>query len=466
MEASNSQKDSGAYKCVMEDSGSVQFSDNGTVKSHSVSENIKITSSHGRCSVDDIPISRESPDGSSDSCEWPATSPANHSSVLRRDDSSHSSDNLAPQSKFQDNNRSNITGARPKEVYMVQKLKNESSDLSDDNSIPEKSTSPSLLEVHYEREGDDSYNFCSPLSSHRIQNTRCLPSNDRLVPIVTDSDQDSEQAAEETHPQSRRRRRLRSLEQPVQLSHKALLNLRSVSKQKATHHIKREKCKSVSNKKFESPVSTKDCSRKPKEATEIGGTSKELTTNYPEALPCSSSKKHNSHLHVSVPVPVSPSAEGPGSVACSAPSSSIKQHSAPGKHTKKKTHSRSRSDGAQEIVGKLQFSHSSTDPNLENAGSFSRLDGTKEQSGRSITIPERKRFMEDGGHSITPAADNGFFPRPQPGQSLIEFLSSKEFHKQNAALDKENAHFNISEAVIAALTQVIFLFIYIVSNNQ
>ncbi|XP_045131398.1 run domain Beclin-1-interacting and cysteine-rich domain-containing protein-like isoform X2 [Portunus trituberculatus] len=69
---------------------------------------------------------------------------------------------------------------------------------------------------------------------------------------------------------------------------------------------------------------------------------------------------------------------------------------------------------------------------------------------------ERKRFMEDGGHSITPAADNGFFPRPQPGQSLIEFLSSEEFHKQHAALDKENAHFNISEAVIAALTQMQF----------
>lgn len=66
----------------------------------------------------------------------------------------------------------------------------------------------------------------------------------------------------------------------------------------------------------------------------------------------------------------------------------------------------------------------------------------------------RKRFMEDGGHSITPEADNGFFPRPQPGQSLIGFLSSKEFNKQHAALDRENAHFSVSEAIIGVFTQV------------
>lgn len=444
MEASNSQKDSSASKCVVEDAGSVQFSDSGTDKSHSVSENIKIISSCGGCSVNDIPMSRESPDGSSDSCEWPTTSPTDHSSIVRRDGSS--------QSKIQDKDRGNITGARPKEIYMVQKLKNESSDLSDDNSLPYKCTSPSLLEVNYEREGDDSNSHCSPLSSHRIQSATCLPSDGRLMPTVTDSDQDSEHAVEETHPQARRRRRLRSLEQPVQLSHKALL--RGVLKQNSTHHIRRENCKCDSNKHCKSCVRTKYYSHK-SEASEIGDTSQEFATD-PAAVPCSSSKKHDGHLHVSAPVPVTPSDEGAGGIACSAPISSIKQHSAPGKHTKKKSHSRSRSDGAQEIVSKLQFTHSSTDPNLENARSFPRLDVTKEQGGRNITIPERKRFMEDGGHSITPAADNGFFPRPQPGQSLIEFLSSKEFHKQNAALDKENAHFNISEAVIAALTQMQF----------
>lgn len=444
MAASNSQKDSDANKCVVESAGSLQFSDSGADKSLTVSENIKIITSCGGCSVDDIPMSRESPDGSSDSCEWPTTSPADHVSVVRTDSSS--------QSKIQDKTRGNITGARPKEIYMVQKLKNESSDLSDDNSLPDKCTSPSLLEVNYEREIDDSNSHCSPLSTYRIQSATCLPSDGRLMPTVTDSDQDSEHAADESHPQTRRRRRLRSLEQPVQLPHQALL--RGVLKQNSTHHIRREKCKCNSNKPCKSCVSTKYYSHKPEEASDSVDLPQEFPTDYPTPAPCSDSKKRDSHLQVSAPVPVTPTDEGAGGIAFSAPATSIKQRSAPSKHTKKKSHSRSRSDGSQEIVSKLQFTHSSTDPNLENARSFPRLDVTKGQGGRNLNIPERKRFMEDGGHSITPAADNGFFPRPQPGQSLIEFLSSKEFHKQNAALDKENAHFNISEAVIAALTQV------------
>ncbi|MPC14171.1 Run domain Beclin-1-interacting and cysteine-rich domain-containing protein [Portunus trituberculatus] len=118
---------------------------------------------------------------------------------------------------------------------------------------------------------------------------------------------------------------------------------------------------------------------------------------------------------MSAPMPVSPTADAPDGIAASAPAHSMRRFSI-------------------------------SNPDLEKTLS----------SSNCIPVPERKRFMEDGGHSITPAADNGFFPRPQPGQSLIEFLSSEEFHKQHAALDKENAHFNISEAVIAALTQMQF----------
>lgn len=430
MEVLNSQTDSGAKKHAEEGTGSVQCSSDGASKPHVVSENINITSSAG-CSVDDIPVSRESPDGSSDICDWPATSPANHSSILKT--------SVSSSSEVQDTLRGNVTGARPKEIYMVQRPKNYVSDLSDDNSGPDKSTSPSLLEVNYEREGDDNSSYCFPPGSHKIQSARHL-CNDQFPSTITDSDQESELTVEGILPQTRRRRRLHSPEQPVQLSHKALLNLQGVLHPKATHHIRREKCNSGSNKHCKSCVSVKNDSHKPPEANETGVTSLEVP-------------KHKGGVLCSISVE-----EAAGGIACSAPSSSIKQHSGSGKSAakKKKTHSRSRSDGSQEIVNKLQFTHSNTDPSLENAGSFSRLDVSKEQVGRSINVPERKRFMEDGGHSITPAADNGFFPRPQPGQSLIEFLSSKEFHKQNAALDKENAHFNVSEVLIAALTQVIF----------
>lgn len=47
-----------------------------------------------------------------------------------------------------------------------------------------------------------------------------------------------------------------------------------------------------------------------------------------------------------------------------------------------------------------------------------------------------------------------FFPRPTKGQSLSEFLSSAQFARANAELDRENAHFSISEAMIAAVEQL------------
>jgi len=65
----------------------------------------------------------------------------------------------------------------------------------------------------------------------------------------------------------------------------------------------------------------------------------------------------------------------------------------------------------------------------------------------------RKSFIEDGGISVQPMA-TGFFPRPLQGQSLTEFLSSGQFSRANAELDRENAHFSISEAIISAIEQV------------
>lgn len=71
---------------------------------------------------------------------------------------------------------------------------------------------------------------------------------------------------------------------------------------------------------------------------------------------------------------------------------------------------------------------------------------------KDIRIP-KKSFMEDGGSSVQPMA-TGYFPRPLEGQSLTSFLSSAQFSRANAELDRENAHFSISEAMIAAIEQV------------
>ncbi|XP_076671561.1 run domain Beclin-1-interacting and cysteine-rich domain-containing protein rubicon isoform X1 [Andrena cerasifolii] len=71
---------------------------------------------------------------------------------------------------------------------------------------------------------------------------------------------------------------------------------------------------------------------------------------------------------------------------------------------------------------------------------------------KDIRTP-KKSFMEDGGSSVQPMAI-GYFPRPTEGQSLMSFLASAQFSRANAELDRENAHFSVSEAMIAAIEQV------------
>lgn len=48
----------------------------------------------------------------------------------------------------------------------------------------------------------------------------------------------------------------------------------------------------------------------------------------------------------------------------------------------------------------------------------------------------------------------GYFPKPTKGQSLLSFLTSSQFARANAELDRENAHFSISEAIISAMEQI------------
>ncbi|XP_070158567.1 run domain Beclin-1-interacting and cysteine-rich domain-containing protein [Polyergus mexicanus] len=79
---------------------------------------------------------------------------------------------------------------------------------------------------------------------------------------------------------------------------------------------------------------------------------------------------------------------------------------------------------------------------------------TLEVEGQKDIRTPRKSFMEDGGSSVQPMA-TGYFPRPVEGQSLTSFLSSARFSRaHDAELDRENAHFSICEAMIAAIEQV------------
>lgn len=77
-----------------------------------------------------------------------------------------------------------------------------------------------------------------------------------------------------------------------------------------------------------------------------------------------------------------------------------------------------------------------------------------EVEGQKDNRTPRKSFMEDGGSSVQPMA-TGYFPRPAEGQSLTSFLSSARFSRaHDAELDRENAHFSVCEAMIAAIEQV------------
>ncbi|XP_072762958.1 run domain Beclin-1-interacting and cysteine-rich domain-containing protein [Anoplolepis gracilipes] len=87
-------------------------------------------------------------------------------------------------------------------------------------------------------------------------------------------------------------------------------------------------------------------------------------------------------------------------------------------------------------------------------GSAPEFTGSWTLEGQKDIRMPRKSFMEDGGSSVQPMA-TGYFPRPIEGQSLTSFLTSARFSRaHDAELDRENAHFSICEAMIAAIEQV------------
>lgn len=66
-----------------------------------------------------------------------------------------------------------------------------------------------------------------------------------------------------------------------------------------------------------------------------------------------------------------------------------------------------------------------------------------------------KSFIEDGGMSILPmSTGQKYFPKPIKGQSLTSYLTSTKLARSNAELDRENAHFSVSEAIISAMEKL------------
>ncbi|NWV35885.1 RUBIC protein, partial [Grantiella picta] len=105
----------------------------------------------------------------------------------------------------------------------------------------------------------------------------------------------------------------------------------------------------------------------------------------------------------------------------------------------KKSHVRSHSD-TNVTSGKLHESHG--DP----SGRGGPISASTQSS--ELSTPSSLYMEYDSGQYLS--SGEGMFRRPSEGQSLISYLSEQDFGSC-ADLEKENAHFSISESLIAAI---------------
>ncbi|XP_042854439.1 run domain Beclin-1-interacting and cysteine-rich domain-containing protein isoform X7 [Panthera tigris] len=105
---------------------------------------------------------------------------------------------------------------------------------------------------------------------------------------------------------------------------------------------------------------------------------------------------------------------------------------------------------------KKSHTRSHSDTNIASRGApescndKSKLRGPLPYSGQSseVSTPSSLYMEYEGGQYL--CSGEGMFRRPSKGQSLISYLSEQDFGSC-ADLEKENAHFSISESLIAAI---------------
>nr|XP_032633245.1 run domain Beclin-1-interacting and cysteine-rich domain-containing protein [Chelonoidis abingdonii] len=120
----------------------------------------------------------------------------------------------------------------------------------------------------------------------------------------------------------------------------------------------------------------------------------------------------------------------------------------------KRSHARSHSDtnvaSGKTPGGLRDITIIIEDPVAESQGDALRVPGHVSGSTQSSEVSTPSSFyMEyDAGQYLS--SGEGMFRRPSEGQSLISYLSEQDFGSC-ADLEKENAHFSISESLIAAI---------------
>ncbi|XP_019695486.2 run domain Beclin-1-interacting and cysteine-rich domain-containing protein isoform X6 [Felis catus] len=105
--------------------------------------------------------------------------------------------------------------------------------------------------------------------------------------------------------------------------------------------------------------------------------------------------------------------------------------------------------GEQEGGGQSQLSGVLRRSSFSEGQTFTVTSGTKKSHTRSHSDTNiASRGAPEGGQYL--CSGEGMFRRPSEGQSLISYLSEQDFGSC-ADLEKENAHFSISESLIAAI---------------
>ncbi|XP_036442388.1 run domain Beclin-1-interacting and cysteine-rich domain-containing protein isoform X2 [Colossoma macropomum] len=107
-----------------------------------------------------------------------------------------------------------------------------------------------------------------------------------------------------------------------------------------------------------------------------------------------------------------------------------------------RVHTRSLSDTG--VAQKHKQESAVDEPSVKSFGPFS-----PQSSSSSSSSSHSSLYMEANGFQYSTVSD-GMFRKPSEGQSLISYLSEQDFGSC-ADLEKENAHFSISESLIAAI---------------
>lgn len=122
--------------------------------------------------------------------------------------------------------------------------------------------------------------------------------------------------------------------------------------------------------------------------------------------------------------------------------------------------------------------HSSLNINIDKKLNPSNLPRRVKRKSKLFTLPLRileesdadtLSNISDGSKTLIPYDEftpskfmgiSGLESTYFPGQDLFKFLSSGQFVQANAELDRENAHFKISEAIIGTIEQVCTFMLY------